>query len=195
MSDIENDNSSPGGGRSAPDPHDPAVLPPEAARIAELETELSESRDRLLRALAETENVRRRLEREREETARFAISRFAGDMLSVADNLRRALDSVPGHALEGNEFLAKLVDGVVATERELLTVFDKNGLKRVDPVGRPFDPNFHEVLFELDAPGKAAGTVVQLLQPGYTIGERLLRPARVAVAKAMPDVGRIDTQA
>ncbi|HLG90196.1 MAG TPA: nucleotide exchange factor GrpE [Alphaproteobacteria bacterium] len=199
MSDIDNGNSPSGRPANdqhpAADPHDPAVLPPEAGRIADLETELGEARDRLLRALAETENVRRRGEREREETARFAISRFAGDILSVADNLRRALESVPGQALEGNEFLTKLVDGVVATERELLAVFEKHGLKRLDPTGRPFDPNFHEVLFEMDAPGKPPGTVVQVLQPGYTIGERLLRPARVAVAKAAPDVGRVDTQA
>ena len=194
MSDIDNGNFPPGGPAND-DPHDPAVLPPEASRIAELEAELGEARDRLLRALAETENVRRRGEREREDTARFAISRFAGDILSVADNLRRALESVPGQALEGNEFLTKLVDGVGATERELMSVFEKNGLKRIDPIGRPFDPNFHEVLFEMDAPGKPAGTVVQVLQPGYTIGERLLRAARVAVAKAMPDVGRVDTQA
>ena len=199
MSDIDNDNfpsDRPANDeRQAPDPHDPAVLPPEAARIAELEAELGEARDRLLRALAETENVRRRGDREREDTARFAISRFAGDILSVADNLRRALESVPGQALEGNEFLTKLVDGVGATERELMSAFEKNGLKRIDPTGRPFDPNFHEVLFEMDAPGKPAGMVVQTLQPGYTIGERLLRPARVAVAKAVPDVGRVDTQA
>ena len=199
MSDIDNGNFPSGrpanDERPAPDPHDPVALPPEATRIAELEAELSEARDRLLRALAETENVRRRGEREREDTARFAISRFAGDILSVADNLRRALESVPSQALEGNEFLTKLVDGVGATERELMSVFEKNGLKRIDPMGRPFDPNFHEVLFEMDAPGKPAGTVVQVLQPGYTIGERLLRPARVAVAKAVPDVGRVDTQA
>jgi molecular chaperone GrpE len=153
-------------------------------RIAKLESELAEARNQHLRALAETENVRKRGEREREDTARYAISRFAGDLLSVADNLQRALESVPKSALEGNEFLTKLVDGVGATERELITVLEKNGLKRLDPTDTIFDANFHEVLFEMDAPGKAAGTVVQVLQPGYTIGDRLLRPARVAVAKA-----------
>ena len=194
MSDIDKDQPS---AAQQPDPHahDPVPLPPEAERIAELESELSEARDRLLRALAENENIRRRSEREREDTARFAISRFAGDILSVADNLRRALDAVPQHALGEDEFLAKLVDGVGATERELLAVFEKNGVKRIDPMDQPFDPNCHEVLFEMDAPGKPAGMVVQVLQPGYTISERLLRPARVAVAKAAPKVERVDTKA
>jgi molecular chaperone GrpE len=194
MNDTDNDTpESPQAAGAAS--HEPVPLPAEAERIAELEGELSEARDRLLRALAETENVRRRAEREREDTARFAISRFAGDILSVADNLRRALESVPEQALGGNEFLAKLVDGVVATERELLNVFEKNGLKRLDPVGQPFDPNFHEVLFEMPSPDKPAGTVVQVLQPGYTIAERLLRPARVAVAKSGSKADRVDTQA
>jgi molecular chaperone GrpE len=158
----------------------------DAEKIAKLESELAEMKDRALRALAETENVRRRLEREREDTARYAISRFAGDLLSVADNLRRALDAVPAAAVEKDEFLAKLVDGVGATERTMLSVLDKNGVKKIDPSGQVFDPNFHEVLFEMDAPDKPAGTVVQLLEAGYTIGDRLLRPARVAVAKGGP---------
>ena len=145
--------------------------------------------------MAETGNVRRRGEREREDTARFAISRFAGDLLSVADNLRRALESVSPDAVKGNEFLAKLVDGVAATERELLNVFEKNGLKRLDAEGKPFDPNFHEVMFEADAPEVPPGTVVQTFQPGYTIADRLLRPARVSVAKGGAKPQGIDTQA
>jgi molecular chaperone GrpE len=154
--------------------------------VIRLEAELADARDRLLRALAETENVRRRGEREREDTARFAISRFAGDILSVADNLRRALESVPQSAIEQDEFLSKLVGGVGATERELVSVFEKHGLKRIDPMGQAFDPNFHEVLFEVDAPDTPVGTVVQVLEAGYTIGGRLLRPARVGVAKNGP---------
>jgi molecular chaperone GrpE len=160
--------------------------PTDAETIAALEADLAEARDRMLRALAETENVRRRLEREREDTARYAISRFAGDLLSVADNLRRALEAVPAAAVEKDEFLAKLVDGVGATERTMLNVLEKNGVKKLDPAGQKFDPNFHEVLFELDAPDKPAGTVVQVLEPGYTIGDRLLRPARVAASKGGP---------
>jgi molecular chaperone GrpE len=160
--------------------------PTDAEKIAKLEADLAEARDRMLRALAETENVRRRLEREREDTARYAIARFAGDLLSVADNLRRALDAVPADAVKKDEFLAKLVDGVGATEKTMLSVLDKNGVKKIDPTGQKFDPNFHEVLFELDAPDKPAGTVVQVLEAGYTIGDRLLRPARVAAAKGGP---------
>jgi molecular chaperone GrpE len=163
-----------------------APEPTPAETIARLEADLAEGHDRLLRALAETENVRRRAEREREDTARYAISRFAGDLASVADNLHRALESVPESAREGHELLAKLFDGVGATERELLNVFEKHGLKRLDPIDQIFDPNFHEVLFEVEAPGKPAGTIVQVLEAGYTVGDRLLRPARVAVAKAGP---------
>jgi molecular chaperone GrpE len=164
----------------------PAPEPTDADKIAKLEADLAEFRDRALRALAETENVRRRLEREREDTARYAIARFAGDLLSVADNLRRALDAVPAGAVGKDEFLAKLVDGVGATERTMLSVLEKNGVKKLDPTGQKFDPNFHEVLFEIDAPDSPAGTVVQVLEAGYTIGDRLLRPARVAASKAGP---------
>ena len=168
-------------------PPEPApTQPPAEERIAKLEADLAEARDRMLRALAETENVRRRLEREREDTARYAISRFAGDILTVADNLRRALDAVPAAAVEKDEFLAKLVDGVGATEKNLLSTLEKNGVKKLDPAGQKFDPNFHEVLFELDAPDQPVGTVVQVLEAGYTIGDRLLRPARVAAAKGGP---------
>jgi molecular chaperone GrpE len=179
MTDIDNET---------PLPQEDAAPPQDtqAEKIATLEAELADSRDRLLRALAETENVRRRGERERDDTARYAISRFAGDILSVADNLRRALESVPASAAEGNEFIAKLTDGVGATERELLKLFEKHGLKRVDPAGQVFDPNFHEVLYEIDSPDVKAGTVVQVLEAGYTIGDRLLRPARVAIAKGGP---------
>jgi molecular chaperone GrpE len=140
----------------------------------------------MLRAMAETENVRRRLEREKDDVSRYAISRFARDLLSVADNLRRAVEAVPATALETNEFLAKLVGGVDATERALTSVFEKNALRRFDPAGQVFDPNFHEVLFELDAPEQPAGAIIQVLESGYMLGDRLLRPARVGVAKASP---------
>ena len=181
----ERQSGQPTSDANPPDEQAPAQPTPEE-RIAQLEAEVADGRDKMLRALAETENVRRRLEREREETARYAIARFAGDLLSVADNLRRALDAVPAAAVEKDEFLAKLVDGVGATERTMLSVLEKNGVKKIDPTGQKFDPNFHEVLFEMEAPGKPAGTVVQVLEAGYTIGDRLLRPARVAAAKGGP---------
>src|ERR1700760_2112774 len=146
--------------------------PTEADKVAKLEADLAEARDRMLRAMAETENVRRRLEREREDTARYAISRFAGDTLTVADNLRRALYAVPAAAVEKDEFLAKLVNGVGATEKNLLQVLEKNGVKKLDPTGQKFDPNFHEVLFELDAPDKPVGPVAQVLGAGCRIADR-----------------------
>jgi len=164
------------------DPHDPVPLSPQAERIATLESELAEARDRLLRALAETENVRRRGEREREDTAKFAISRFAGDILSVADNLRRALDSMPADQAP-NDATRNLLTGVEATERELLGIFERRGIKRIDPLGERFDPNFHQAMMEVPNSGQDAGTVVQVLQPGYVIHDRLLRPALVGVAK------------
>jgi molecular chaperone GrpE len=178
MNDVENESQ----GSEAQE----EILALEGPDIAKLESDLAEARDRMLRALAETENVRRRLEREREDTARYAISRFAGDLLPVADNLQRALASVPASALNENEFLAKLVDGVSATARALTSVFEKHNLKRLDPAGQVFDPNFHEVLFEIEAPDQPVGTVLQVLENGYTIGDRLLRPARVGVAKGGP---------
>lgn len=170
-------------------------LPPDLAqggdvlnRIRELEAELEERTkevsDKLLRAMAETENVRRRLERERDETAKFAVAGFAKNLLSVADNLRRAVDSVPADERQSNEFLNTLLSGVEATERELVQAFDKAGIEKVEPIDQPFDPNFHEVMFEMPGGGKPAGTVMQVLQAGYVLNGRLLRAARVGVAKA-----------
>jgi molecular chaperone GrpE len=164
-------------------------------RLAELQAENAMLKDRLMRALADTENLRRRTEREREDTAKYAVSKFAGDLLSVADNLRRAIDAVPAEARETDEFVKNLLAGVEATERELLQSFERAGIKKNDPSGQPFDPNFHEVLFEVPSSGQPSGTVVQLVQPGYTIHGRLLRPARVGVAKADAQDQRLNTMA
>ena len=159
-------------------------LSPEA-RVAALEAELAEQKDRLLRALAETENVRRRGQREREDAAKYAIAGFAKELLSVADNLRRALDSLPAEEAK-DERTRSLLAGVEATERELLTVFERNGVRRIDPNGERFDPNFHQAVFEAERPGKCAGTIIEVLQPGYVLHDRLLRPAMVGVAKETP---------
>ena len=155
-------------------------LSPEA-RLAALEAELAEHKDRLLRALAETENVRRRGQREREDAAKYAVAGFAKELLSVADNLRRALDSLPAEARDPRT--ASLLEGVEATERELLGVFERNGVRRIDPDGERFDHNFHQAIFEAERPGKPAGTIIEVLQPGYVLHDRLLRPAMVGVAK------------
>ena len=163
-------------------PDEGAAAPPEE-RIAALETELADTRDRLLRALAETENVRRRAQREREDTQKYAVSGFARDLLATADNLRRALDSVPEAEIKDAR-LRSLLDGVAATERELLSVFERHGLQRIDPKGERFDHNFHQAVFEAERPDAPAGTVIEVLQPGYVLHDRLLRPAMVGVAKA-----------
>lgn len=145
--------------------------------------EVAQLRDQLLRAMAETENVRRRSQREIEDTAKYAVSKFAKDVLGVADNLRRALDSVPKDAQETDPALKALIDGVGMTERELLGAMERHGIKAVQPLGQKFDANKHQAMFEVESPDKEPGTVVQVLQPGYVIGERLLRPALVGVAR------------
>jgi molecular chaperone GrpE len=154
------------------------------ARLAALEAELAETRDKLLRALAETENVRRRGQREREDAQRYSLQNFAKDMLNVADNLHRALESLPADAAEDGA-TRNLLAGVAATERELLAALERHGVRKVEPKpGDRFDHNLHEAMFEVETPDRPAGTIVQVLQPGYVIHDRLLRPAMVGVAKA-----------
>jgi molecular chaperone GrpE len=173
------------------------ALPDEAAndagpvkeKLGELQAENDRLRDQLLRALAETENVRRRAEREKEDTAKFAVQRLARDLLNVADNLRRALEAVPAE-VRGSA----LAEGVAATERELLSVFQRFDINRIDPLDQRFDPNFHQAMMEVPGTGKPAGTVVQVLASGYVLSGRLLRPALVAVAKGEP-APRVDTMA
>lgn len=156
-------------------------LSPEA-RVAVLEAELAEHKDRLLRALAEAENTRRRAQRERDDATRYAISGFAKELLSAADNLRRALDSLP-EAEAGDERTRSLLAGVAATERELLAVFERHGIRRIDPMGERFDHNLHQAIFEVERGDRPSGTIVEVLQPGYLLHDRLLRPAMVGVAK------------
>jgi len=154
-------------------------------RLVALEAELADQKDRLLRALAETENVRRRTQREREDASKYAVSGFAKDLLSAADNLRRALESLPESEVR-DERTRNLLAGVAATERELLSVFERHGIKRIDPQGERFDHNFHQAIFEAERPDEPSGTIVEVLQPGYVIHDRLLRPAMVGVAKGGP---------
>ena len=172
-----------------------------AAPQTELEAELTQAlrenadmRDQLLRALADAENTRRRAAREKEDTAKYAINGFARDLLDTADNLRRALDAVPAEAKGGDPALATLVEGVEATERQMLSVFAKHGLEKVDPTGQVFDPNFHQAVFEVPNSGQAPGTVAQVLQAGYVLNGRLVRPAMVGVAKGDPPP-KVDTVA
>jgi molecular chaperone GrpE len=160
-------------------------------QLAQARAEAAEFKDRLLRALAETENVRRRAERERTDAAKYGVTQFARDLLDVADNLRRALESAPESQVR-DEATRNLLAGVAATERALLAAFERHGIKRVDPKGERFDHNFHQAIFEAENTGKPAGTVVEVLQPGYLLHDRLLRPAMVGVAKGEPKPGRDD---
>ncbi|MDE1148909.1 MAG: nucleotide exchange factor GrpE [Azospirillaceae bacterium] len=162
---------------------------------AALEAEVASLKDQLLRAMAEVENVRRRAQKEREDTAKYAVSGFAKELVSVADNLRRAIEAVPEDARSGNDQVNNLLTGVEATERQLNAAFDRAGIVKLDPLGQPFDPNFHQVVAEVDGTDKPAGTVVTILQPGYTIQGRLLREAMVCVAKAGPNNTKVDTSA
>jgi len=165
-----------------------ATLGPEGAlelaldRAARLEAEIEQVKDQALRAMAEAENVRRRTEREKTDALRYATAGLARDLVSVADNLRRALDAVPD-AIKADEAARAFLSGIELTERELLAAFGKHAIRRIDPVDEPFDHNFHQAMFEVPGTGKANGTVVQCLQPGYVLHDRLLRPALVGVAK------------
>ena len=154
-------------------------------REAELEAELQDTKERLLRALAETENLRRRTMRDLEEAHKYAITNFARELLEVADNLSRALDAVPPRARDEIEFVKNLADGIALTEKALLTSFERHQIAKVTPeIGDRFDHNRHQAMFEVESSELSPGTVAQVLQPGYTIAERLLRPALVGVAKA-----------
>jgi len=159
---------------------------PEEDRIAELEAEVANLKDQLLRAVAETENVRNRARRDREESLKYASTSLARDLLGVVDNLQRALSSVPEAAVEENDQLKTLVTGVKMTEQELLTVFERHHIEVLNPLEEAFNPHQHEAMFEVPDGSKPAGTVLQVVQSGYRLHDRLLRPARVGVAKAPP---------
>jgi molecular chaperone GrpE len=146
--------------------------------------ELAKAKDQLLRALAEVENTRRRARKEVEDASKFAVSGFARDCLSVADNLERALASVPEAALREDERLAALHEGIAMTRNELTSVFERHGIKPIEAEGQRFDPNLHQAMLEAPSNEHPPGTVVQVLQVGYTVAGRLLRPAMVSVAKA-----------
>ena len=149
------------------------------------EAQVAKLTDQLLRALAEAENMRRRSQREIEDARKYAVANFARDVLTVADNLRRALDAVPEDAA-ASEDLKALSEGVGLTERELLAMMERHGICKVNPMGEKFDPNLHQAMFEADTPGADPGTVIEVAQAGFVIGERLLRPAMVGVAKKPP---------
>jgi len=145
--------------------------------------ELADLKDKLLRAMAETENIRRRSIRDKEDAAKYGITTFARDMVPVADNLGRAVDTLPENAREDENFKS-FIEGVELTGKDLAIAFEKHGIKEIRPDGGKFDHNLHQAMFEVEDADKAPGTVLQVMQIGYTIGDRLLRPAMVGVSKA-----------
>lgn len=155
-------------------------------KIVALTAENEKNRDQMLRALAEAENTRRRSEKDREDMAKFAISGFARNLLTVADNLHRAIAAVPSDLRSADARIDALVAGVEATERDLLSAFDRFGIRKAPALGVPFNANLHEVMFEIPAADTQPGLILQVVEEGYTIHDRLLRPARVGVAKANP---------
>ncbi len=148
--------------------------------IENLEKELVEARERTMRALADAENTRKRAQKDREDAGKYAIAGFARDLLDFSDNFKRALDAMPEDTPEA------VRGGLDAMEREMLSTFDRHGIKKIEPLDEPFDANFHEVMFEAPMEGKDAGTIIQVIDAGYVLNDRLLRAAKVGIAKADP---------
>ena len=164
----------------------PYIMPddPEPGSVELLQKEAAEARDRMLRTLAEMENLRKRTAKEVADSKLYGVTGFARDVLDIADNLQRALDAVPAEARAAADAgLKSLIEGVELTERSLLNALEKHGVKKFDPLGQKFDPNFQQAIFEVPDASVPSVTVVQVVQAGYTIGERVLRPALVGVAK------------
>ena len=173
---------------------------PHAAEFAVLEAlrvENESLKDQRLRALAEAENIRRRAEKEKADASQYAVTKFARDMVGIADNFARALAAVPAPVREAADPQLKAVlDGVEATDRQLMQTLERYGVKAVDTSDGKFDPNLHQAIAEVPGNGKPAGSIVDVVQTGFTIGERLLRPAMVTVARkdSVPATG-VDTSA
>ena len=170
--------------------------------VAALKAEIAELKDRTLRALADAENTRRRAEREKQDTSQYAIANFARDMLAVADNFARAIEACPSEARDSASPQVKaVIEGVEATDRQLLATLERHGIKPIATLNAKFDPNLHQAIAEVPSQGKPPGTIVDVMQVGYVIGERLLRPAMVTVARNDGGAGQttpggtVDTQA
>src|SRR5205807_8522473 len=188
MTDPNRPNDDPANLAQASEPvvSKPYIMPddPETGSAEALAKEAAEARDKMLRTLAEMENLRKRTSREVADARTYGITGFARDVLDIADNLQRALDALPAEARDAADpGLKALIEGVELTERSLLNTLEKNGVKKFDPSGGKFDPNFQQAMFEVPDPSVPAGTVVQVVQSGFMIGDRVLRPALVAVSK------------
>lgn len=173
----------------------PQELPPPEEKIRLLEEEIAALKDQRMRALAETENVRKRAGRDLEETAKYAVTPFAREMVSVLENLKRASENIHAHA--GDSDLTRTLDeGVELTLKELLAIFERYGIRRIDPMGARFDHNLHQAVAQIDRADMPPGTVVQVVEAGYVIHDRLLRPAMVVVSKAAGEPPKpVDTTA
>jgi molecular chaperone GrpE len=170
------------------------------AKVSQLTAELAETKDRWMRAEAETANVRSRGRRETEETRLYAVQKFATDVAEVAENLRRGLEAIPAPSDGESEIVSRLREGFAGIERNVLAILDRNGIKREDPTGQKFDPNLHQAMAEQESAAHAPGTVMYAWTQGWTLNGRLLRPAMVVVAKAPPEEitsnrGKVDTAA
>jgi molecular chaperone GrpE len=191
MGDTPHDNPAEGQGAPAPGATpqaggaEPAQRTPHDVIVA-LQAEAADLRDRLLRAHAEVENIRKRSEREKEETAKYAVTKLARDVVNVGDNFQRAIDAIPPGAAERDDALKSFLEGVTMTERELLNVLERHGITRVQPVNEPFNPHVHQAVMEIQRSDVPSGTIVQVFQAGFMIEDRVLRPAMVAVAKGGP---------
>lgn len=173
---------------SAPGAEDAASeIAREAAQIAALHGEIAELKDRYLRAVADTENLRKRADREKQDAAQFAFSRFARDLLSVADNFERALEAMKPEARAAlSPEALSVIEGIEATHRQLLSTFERFAIKKISAMGQKFNPNLHEAIAELPIPNQVPGSVIAVAEAGYMIGDRLLRAAKVAIAAQMP---------
>src|SRR6202012_3992708 len=187
MTDPNRPNEDPENAAQAePGVSKPYIMPddPEPGSVEALTKEVADGRDKTLRTLAEMENLRQRTRREVADAKTYGITGFARDLLDIADNLQRAVPEVPDEdKATADPGLKALMEGVELTERSLLNTLEKNGVKKFDPSGEKFDPNFQQAMYEVPDPSVPAGTVVQVVQAGYMIGERILRPALVGVSK------------
>lgn len=182
-----------GSGQEQQPAEEPPVAEPDP--LETLKAENAELRDRYLRLAAEMDNLRRRTERDVKDAKSYSVAGFARDMLAVSDNLRRAIEAIPDEARQsGDAGYTTLVEGVEMTERSMLSALERHGVKKLEPVGEKFDPNFHQAMFEVPNAEVPNNTVVQVVQAGFVIGERVLRPAMVGVAKGGPKAVAAETE-
>ncbi len=157
---------------------------------AAVDAETSDLRDKLLRAVAETENMRKRMEREVAQARKFAVTEFVKDIIPLTDTFQRAIEAVPDDAAENDPALQSLMDGVTMTERQFLSVMEKHGVNRIEPQGEQFDPNFHQAIAQFPNPDVPSGTIMEVAQAGFVLASRVIRPAMVVVAQGGPKPGK-----